>query len=129
VYRTAVFRSDHPNEWQFDEHENPMSPGSRQLAENIVAMLGPCVAETTPVEQHSFYGWAFCANLDGFTFDNVLSPGDGECYLTILLRGYWLKKLLMRRPREAFDRYCELVNRVLNDTPGFSDIIWEDYRN
>jgi predicted nucleic acid-binding protein len=71
----------------------------------------------------------FEARFEGFTFDNVLNPVDETSYLTISLRRYWLKKMLFRRPRQAFEHYCGVVDRVLCDRVCVSELAWEAYRS
>jgi len=128
MYRSVNFKSEYPDEWGFDAQKNPIAPGSRELADKIFEILSKQVTATTPIRQHSFYGWAFGARFNDSTFYNVLNPAGGECYLTISSDRYWIRTLLLKRPKKCFENYCELVNEVLQQVPKVSEIVWQDYK-
>jgi hypothetical protein len=127
MYRTVVFNSTFPNEWKFDENENPSAPGARELAETIVAKLRPRVASVSEVEQHEYYGWGFTTTLQRGTFYNVLNPAD-DCYLTVSMDWYALKAILRQRPRQPFERYCDALVDALREISEVSNVRWEAYR-
>jgi hypothetical protein len=129
MYRTVKFKSGYVDEPKFDDAGSPIAPGSRELAEDIVAALGPDVVVSGPVKQHSFYGWGFSNKFGFCKFYNVLNPAGEECYFTVSVNWYWLLSLLMMRPKAIFDRYCEIVDRALRSLPKVSDIVWESYRS
>ena len=127
MYRTVIFNSAFPNEWKFDEYDIPTAPGARELAELIASKLRLHVRSVSAVDQHEYYGWAFAATTEYATFYNVLNPVD-ECYLTVSMDWYATKALLLQRPREKFDRYCEALTDALGEIAEVSNIQWEDYR-
>jgi hypothetical protein len=128
VFRTVEFNSGFVNESQFDARGNQIAPGSRQCAEAIVLALRPLVQSVSPVLQHSSYGWSFAVRHESFHFFNVLNPA-GACYLTIQLEWQWLWALLGFRPREHFERYCDLVTTTLESIPELSTISWQGFRH
>jgi hypothetical protein len=125
--RTVEFKSALPDEWQFAEDGNPVAPGSRGLADEIVAELSEKVSEITPVEQHSYYGWGFETRFEGCRFYHVLNPVAGDCYLTVQCVGYWRRRILFLRPQETFNRYCDVLDHALNNVRGVSDVRWTNY--
>jgi hypothetical protein len=128
MYRTVQFESTFANEWRFDANEFPVAPGARDLAEAIVGELGKRVSGISAVEQHSFYGWAFEARYAGCRFINVVNPAEPVCYLTIHLCWYWLRAVLLQRPRRVYDEYCVVVSEALAAIPQVSGVRWEGYR-
>jgi hypothetical protein len=70
----------------------------------------------------------FGAKWEGCSFYNVLNPGDDECHLTVSMRGYTLKVLLLKQPRVWFDRYSALLTEALREIPEVSQIKWKEYR-
>jgi len=129
VYRTLEFKSEYPDEWQFDQEDNPIGPGSRELADEIAARLAEYASVISSVEQHSYYGWGFETRYENCTFYQVLNPADGDCYFTIQCLGYWLRKLLFKKPRQTFGRYCDVVDQALRRIPQISDLKWGDFRS
>ena len=129
MYRTVEFRSslvvDEP---QFDEDDNPISPGSRELAELIANRMKSRVRLISSVDQHEYYGWGFEAATDKATFYNVLNPAGEENYFTVSMDWYLIKLMLLRRPIESFEAYCALLTDTLEGIPGLSDFHWQDYR-
>ncbi len=121
MYRTLQFRSSWRNEWAFDRHENPVSPGARGLADALVTELRKQLRQVTEVSQHSFYGWGFTTEFDHSMFDHVLNPVD-QVYLTVEYRRFWLHWLLLRRPGKRFDEYFSLLTDSLKRIPGVSDV-------
>ncbi len=128
LYRAVEFQSSFQGDWRFDENDEPIGPGMRDLADAIVGRLGVHVTSVSPIRQHEYYGWGFDAVFEQSTFYNVINPIDqGECYLTVSMDSYVLKKLLMKRPQEAFDRYCNAVSDTLREIPEVSGIKWGTY--
>src|SRR5690242_3760548 len=119
MYRTVQFVSSYPNEWSFNDKGDPLAPGARDLAEAIVTELRGHLPLVTMVEQHEYYGWGFHATCEGSRFYNVLNPAD-QCYLTVTMRAYYTKALLLRRPRRTFDRYCAILTSALQELPKVS---------
>jgi hypothetical protein len=129
MFRTVVFHHTFENEWRFDDHNTAVAPGARDLAEGVARELGKSVNVITPVEQHSYYGWAFEVKFAGCRFVNVLNPADEECYLTVQLCWYWLHAFLRRRPRPRFEAYCLILEQALVAIPQISGVVWENYRS
>ena len=129
MYRTVEFQSVFTNEWQFDDAGNAVAPGARELAGAIVASLRSRVQSTTTVEQHSYYGWGFDVVFANRRFYNVVNPLDVECFLTVKFPWQWFWALLLCRPREAFDRYCQVLSDSLAEIPQVSEVKWKAYRH
>jgi hypothetical protein len=127
MYRSVTFRCADPGEWGYDEQGDPVTPGGKAVADEIALSLVQGGARVSDVEQHEDYGWGFTSHLGRDSFYQVVNAPDNEVYLTIQMEGYLLGTLLLRRPRRAFDRYCELVGATLTSIPGVSEIRWGEY--
>ena len=114
MYRKVEFKSEYPDDWQFDENDNPIAPGSREVADQIAAQLADHVSEVSPVDQHSYYGWSFETNFENCRFYQVLNPVDGDCYFTVQCLGYWIRKLLFKK------RSADLIDALQH--------IWFEFR-
>ncbi|HJY77138.1 MAG TPA: hypothetical protein VKE95_10925 [Burkholderiales bacterium] len=128
MYRTVEFKSTFTNDWHFDANGNALAPGARKLAETIVARLQPRLDATTDIEQHSYYGWAFRATYSGHFFYNVLNPASDLCFLTVQCPWQWFRTLLLRRPPNRLERYCNVVSDALSEIPEVSGVSWQEYR-
>jgi len=130
VYRTVTFNHGCPGEWRTSEDGvEVVASESRELPEAVARSVAHRVAFIGSVVQHSYYGWAFDAKLDGCAFYTVFNIAPEECWLTVCLRWYWLKRLFGKKPRATFDRYCGIVGDALQAIPTVSDIAWEEYRS
>ena len=125
MHRTLVFDSLWDNKWEFDPNENPVTPGSKELAEEIAGKLKGKVSAISEISQYSYYGWAFSTQFEGFSFHHVLNP-VAEVYLTIELKGHLLKTLLFQQPRAAFERYCSLLRDTLESVHDISGFRWQE---
>ena len=127
MYRRVEFKSQYVDDWEFDENGDPITPGYRNVAEKIAAQLAHNLSHITAVVQHSYYGWAF----ETCRFYQVLGTAgnDGQCCLTIQCLGYWLRKLLFKKPRLTFVRYCEAVDEAIQRIPETSALRWDDFTN
>lgn len=125
MQRTLVFDSLWDNEWEFDSNESSVAPGARALAEEITSRLKKRVLTVSGIAQHSYYGWAFSTQFENCSFYHVSNPVD-EVYLTIGLRGYLFKALLLRRPRATFERYCDLLRDTLELVRDISGFRWQE---
>ena len=125
MYRAVSFRYAQPIEWEYDEQGYPVRPGGRALAEEIRTLLTAAGCRMSEVEQHEDYGWGFSCRVGKDYFYNVLDPVDDDVYLTIEMEWYQVKRLLLRKPLLAFDRYCGLVGAALALMAGLSEIHWD----
>ena len=128
MYRTVEFRAVYTDEGQLDGCGNNAVPGARDLAEAFVARLRSHAQSVTDIEEHSDYGWGFDVRFQNRSFHNVLNPIDDQCFLTVSLSLQWLWALLLRHPRETFDRYCQAISETFSELPQVSAVKWEDYR-
>jgi hypothetical protein len=125
MYRTVHFTTSRADDAKFDEAGEPIGVGHRALAEHLREAISKGVTATTPVEQHSYYGWRFDVTFERCSFETVLNPIHPDCHLTITLPGVLLWRLLQRRPHEAFTHYCALVEAVLKRMTDLRQIAWE----
>ncbi len=130
MYRTVTFKHECPGEWHTSaEGGEEVAPESRQLPEEVARFVEPSVSFIGPVVQHSYYGWAFEVKVGECIFFTVFNIIPDECYLTVSLSWYFLKRLLRKRPMEAFESYCGILEDALRAIPSVSDISWQEYRN
>lgn len=125
TYRTVSFASAEAIEWEYDEDGEPVTPGGKELTEEIAASLAAAGCRVSEVEQHEGYGWGFGVRLENDSFYQVLNPVD-RVYLTIEMEWFRLKRLLLRQPQVAFERYCRLVDATLASVPGISEVQWKE---
>jgi len=127
MYRTIHFKHDHPGEWRTAEDGgDEVAPESRELPDAVAQTVARSVPSVGPVYQYEFYGWAFDARLDNCSFYSVFNIVQHECWLTAVLRWYWLKWLLGKRPRKTFDKYCGILEDALRKTSGVSEMVWDE---
>jgi hypothetical protein len=125
AHRSLIFRYAQAIEWGYDEYDEPVVPGGRELTEKIAASLAAGGCRTSVVEQHEDYGWSFTARLDDHDYHHVLNaPDENEVSLSVGMPGYWLKTLLLRKPRPAFERYCERLRTALAALDGVGELRW-----
>jgi hypothetical protein len=124
MHRTLVFDSSWKNEWKFNSDDNPIAPGAKELAQEIVKVLKRKVSGISDVSQHSHYGWGFSTEFDDVSFYQVLNPVDAV-YLTVKMESYFLKVLLLQRPKASFERYCVFLEEALGEVQGISNLRWE----
>ena len=127
MYRTVTFQSAGGVDWTFDAQGNPVTPGGRALAISIATGLASGNDRVSNVEQREYYGWEFTCQVDQDVFSQVLNAVDTEVYLTVQMEWYFAKRLLLRRPRVAFDRYCERLGTVLARISGVTGVRWDGY--
>jgi hypothetical protein len=126
MHRTVAFACDGPLEWDYDHAGDPVGPGGRALTERIAAALAVAGCRASSVEPHEDFGWGFGARFGGDDFYQVLNPVERDAYLTIVMSGFLLKRLLGRKPGLAFDRYCGLIGATLASIPGVRDVEWQE---
>jgi len=97
------------------------------VADQIALSLAQRGARVSDVEQHEYYGWAFSSHFGRDSFYQVVNAPDNDVFLTIQMERYLLGRLLLRRPRLAFDGYCALVEATLNSIPSVSKVRWKEY--
>jgi hypothetical protein len=129
MLRSVEFKSTFANDWQFTAGGDPIAPGARELADVIVRELSSRMRIVEPVEQHSYYGWAFAVEFAGCRFDNVINPGNQRCYLTVRLCWQWLRALLLQHPQQRFEEYCKVLSAVLGAIPQLSNVTWQEYKH
>ena len=127
TYRTVTFRCADPGDWGCDEGGDPVTPGGKLVADQIALSLAQRGARVSDVEQHEYYGWAFSSHIGRDSFYQVVNAPDNDVFLTIQMERYLLGRLLLRRPRLAFDGYCALVEATLNSIPSVSKVRWKEY--
>ncbi len=123
MHRTLVFNSTWNNEWQYDSDENPITPGAKELAEEIVNELKKTLSYVSEISQHGFHGWSFSSKFEDAIFKQVMNPVD-EVYLTISMESYYRKLLLFQRPKSLFDEYCELLKIKISELRDISNFRW-----
>jgi hypothetical protein len=96
------------------------------VADQIALSLVQRGARVSDVEQHEYYGWGFSSHIGRDSFYQVVNAPDNDVFLTIQMDRYLLGRLLLRRPRLAFDGYCALVEAALNSISSVSDVRWKE---
>ena len=113
MYRTIRFEYLGDDEGGFDEKDEPVRPGARDLAQLLFDMFREKKMDPTEVEQHSYYGWAIVCKFEGSSFYNVVNHAGDECHITAEFMGYLVEKLTFRNPKKKFEEYCGLLESML----------------
>jgi hypothetical protein len=124
MLRTAHFKTSEPEEWTFDENENPEVPGGKALAEKIRGGVLRSTPTVGTVSQHSYYGWRFVFTFEAVEVQCVLNAVGEECHLTIEVASIVPSWLLPRRTREVFTRSEGILDALLRQMPGVSAVTW-----
>ena len=124
MHRTAHFKTAEPEEWTFDENENPSVPGGQALAEKLRTSVASVAEFVSDVSQHSYYGWRFEAAFEAITVHCVLNAAGDECYLTIELGTLLPSWLQPRRTRRAFAACESVFDAQLRQLPEVSAVTW-----
>jgi hypothetical protein len=124
MHRTVHFKTAEPEEWTFDENENPKIPGGELLAQKLRARVEGAVQSVSVVSQHEYYGWRFEVTFEAVTVHCVLNAAGDECYLTVELGSFLPSWLLPRRTRRAFAGCQRVFDAVLHQLPEVSGVTW-----
>ena len=128
MHRTVHFRYAYPTAWEHDEGGDPVNPDGKRFAAQLAGSLEHEVTRASEVRRHKFYGWGFHTAFGKSVFYQVVNAVEPDVYITIHMRWYLIHRLLLRKPRSVFERYCGIVGVSLASTDGVSDICWEQYR-
>src|SRR5205809_314413 len=91
----AMFKTNLPDDAQWDQNDNLIQPGGLNLAEAICNGLTQHSVRPTKAQQHSFYGWAFEMEIEGVTIWAMLQFVEPWLLMTEVRRsGFfgWLSK-------------------------------------
>jgi len=127
MHRTVEFNARYSDEPEFDESGELVRPCGEDLTAGIADGLRRAGTSASDVDIHENYGWSFSSSTEHASFNNVVCPAGEECCLTVSMDSYFIKLVLMRRPRDSFERYCAELTRVLERMPEVADIKWHDY--
>jgi hypothetical protein len=124
MHRTVHFKTAEPEEWAFDENENPKIPGGEVLVRKLRAGVERAAQSVSVVSQHEHYGWRFEAAFEAVTVQCVLNAAGDECHFTIELDSLLPSWLLPRRTRRAFAECEGVFDALLRQLPEVSAVTW-----
>ena len=117
----TTFDADFPDDAVWDDKGNLVIPPGRgitdYLSERISGQGIPC----SKPAQHSFYGWAFDAVMDGVGIWCLIQGVDHWVLLTEIRRAL-LDRLLRRKHEQELSAFLDAINQILNKDPRFSSI-------
>jgi hypothetical protein len=122
--RTHVtFEWDTPDDGEFDDKGNVITPGGQRIAETIRSQLLAQGFQTTAPRNEEDYGWAFNATANGVPVWCLLQFADPWLFLThVHLRSiHWLRG---RKPTQAQARVCTAVHDVLVTSGRARSVRW-----
>ena len=124
MHRTVHFKTAEPEEWTFDDDENPKIPGGEALARKLRAGIERAAQSISFVSQHEYYGWRFEVVFEAVTVHCVLNAVGDECHFTIELDSLLPSWLLPRRTRRVFAKCEGLFDALLRQLPEVSAVTW-----
>ena len=124
MHRTVHFKTAEPEEWTFDENEDPLVPGGEALAQKLRAGVERAAQCVSVVTQHEYYGWRFEVAFEAVTVQCVLNAAGDECHFTIELDSLLPSWLLPRRTRRAFAECEGVFDALLRQLPEVSAVTW-----
>jgi len=124
MHRTVRFTTAEPEEWKFDENENPDVPGGEALAKKLRAGAARVARSVSTVSQHSYYGWRFEAAFESVTVQCVLNAVGEECHFTIEVDSLLPSWLLPRRVWRAFVECEGMFDALLRQLPEITAVTW-----
>ena len=128
MYRTLIFKSESDDEPDFNDSEDQIRLGSRNVVETTVEELCRLSAVTvSSIDQHEFYGWGFYTEVEGENFHNVLNSVEDEAYLTVSMSFLFIKRMLLKKHKKCFETYRSILAKAVEATGAATDLKWEDY--
>lgn len=125
----ATFEADVPEDAEWDESENLIVPGGRNLMTAFAEQLQRKGWRCSAPEQHSFYGWTFEVATPSGTVEVLIQ--FPEPWLLLLVRPQtFFQKLLGRLDHRVEESLLEAVHEILATDPRISNLRWwshEDY--
>ncbi|MGD9647233.1 MAG: hypothetical protein AB7U73_16090 [Pirellulales bacterium] len=116
-----TFSATLPDDTEYDENEEIVRPGGRNVAELLREELHSRGVECGSVYEHSFYGWAFDAEYSGLPFWLMLQ-WPGEWLLIVKACPGLLRRWFSRAWHDAPPKFLALVTDVLGDEANFSNL-------
>jgi hypothetical protein len=117
----ATFLADVPDD-QVEEGGEVVTPGGATVAELLRGAVAERGLTTTPVRQHSFYGWAFDVSAGEVTVECMIQFPDPWLLITEV-SGTLLGRIFRRRPRETHDAVLNILRETLVASP-FRSAAW-----
>jgi hypothetical protein len=117
----ATFLADVPDD-QVEEGGEIVKPGGAAIGELLRASVAQRGLATTPVYQHSFYGWAFDVTVGGKTVWCMLQFPDPWLLITDV-RESFLGRLFRGPSRETHEAVLSILRETLAATP-FRSTTW-----
>ena len=124
MHRTVHFKTAEPEEWTFDEHQNPKIPGGEALARKCCTGVERAAQSVSVVSPHEYYGWRFEVAFEAVTVQCVLNATSDDCQFTIELDSHLPSWLLPRRTRRAFAECEGVFDALLRQLPELSAVMW-----
>ena len=117
----ATFLADLPDD-QVEDGDEIVKPGGAAIAELLRAAVANRGLTTSPVYQHSFYGWAFDVSAGGVTVWCMVQFPDPWLLITEV-PGTLLGRLFRRRPGETQETVLSILRETLS-APPFKSAAW-----
>lgn len=119
----VTFDADFPDDTQWNEYGDLLIPGGRIIAKAICEKLQERGVICSEVYQHSYYGWAFDANIDNFRVWCLLQVGNAWLF-SFEEQKPLTSRLLGLSNTTGFDNFQMKVHDILTGDKRFSNVLW-----
>jgi hypothetical protein len=119
----VTFEADFPDESQWAEDGSPLVPDGQSVARVLVQALVNAGLTVSELSQHSFYGWAWEANLRKRKAWCLLQGGD-PWLLIVEQRGGMLERLLRGEESAELEEVLTVVDEAMKGDTRFSAVQW-----
>ena len=122
LHAFATFRTDLPDD-AVEENDVVVKTGGENIMEHLRSGLAARGLAPTPVEPHSYYGWAFEVPVDGVTIWCMIQ-GAEKWLLITEVRSRLVQRLLGRRPDKKHEALLRALAEIMA-APPFREAKWK----
>ncbi|HWB60343.1 MAG TPA: hypothetical protein VG733_12685 [Chthoniobacteraceae bacterium] len=116
---SASFASDHPDDDEWDENDNIITPGGFAITISLIKILRSAGIYTSPPQPHEDHAWVFDAKWQNISIECMIQPG--WLLLTIPHGGFFFSR---KNRRQFHIEVLKALRNGMNASKGFSDVIW-----
>lgn len=135
LYNYLTFDAEFPDDSEWDERDNLISPGGRVVARFIKESLINRCFSCSEIKQHSFYGWEFGGCDSSVSFWCLVQSGGRGPFSWLLIFEQETSPhygLLGSEPNPGFMELLAKIHAIVSSDKRFKNISWynrSDYEN
>jgi hypothetical protein len=116
----AWFKTDHPNDAEWDENDEPVVPAGRAVVSALGEMLRSMGIDASAPRQHSYYAWVVDAKRENVWIECMVQALDPWILLTIPRGGLFSGK----KKRQLHIDVVDALQKGMNASSGFPEVNW-----